>query len=91
MVAVYGTGNTFMFYGKPFLDLHWYLPKYVCSAQNGFFSVLCLCFPDMLLRYFLNDSEMVPFAPIITGIAFVFTLQNALYFCCKVFIFSNFL
>jgi hypothetical protein len=26
----------------------------------------------MLLTYFLNDFEMVPFAPIITGITFVF-------------------
>ena len=34
-----------------------------------------MCFPDMLLRYFLNDFEMVPYALIITGIAFVFTLQ----------------
>jgi hypothetical protein len=28
----------------------------------------------MLLRYFLNDFEMVPVAPVITGITFVFTL-----------------
>jgi len=28
----------------------------------------------MLLTYFLNDFEMVPVAPIITGINFVFTL-----------------
>jgi len=27
----------------------------------------------MLLTYFLNDIEMVPVAPIITGITFVFT------------------
>ena len=27
----------------------------------------------MLLTYFLNDFEMVPVAPIITGITFVFT------------------
>jgi hypothetical protein len=29
----------------------------------------------MLLRYFLNDFEMVPVAPIITGITFVFTFR----------------
>jgi hypothetical protein len=29
----------------------------------------------MLLRYFLNDFEMVPVAPIITGITFVFTFH----------------
>jgi hypothetical protein len=28
----------------------------------------------MLLTYFLNDFEMVPVAPIITGITLVFTL-----------------
>jgi hypothetical protein len=28
----------------------------------------------MLLRYCLNDSEMVPVVPIITGITFAFTL-----------------
>jgi hypothetical protein len=28
-----------------------------------------------LLRYFLNDFEMVPVAPIITGITFVFTFH----------------
>jgi hypothetical protein len=29
-----------------------------------------------LLMYFLNDFEMVPVAPIITGIAFVFTFHT---------------
>jgi hypothetical protein len=29
----------------------------------------------MLLAYFLNDFEMVPFAPIITGITLVFTIH----------------
>jgi len=32
------------------------------------------CFPGVLLTNFLNDFETVPVAPIITGIAFVFTL-----------------
>jgi len=40
-------------------------------------AVFCIfltsCFPGMLLTYFLNDFEIVPVAPIITGIAFVFT------------------
>jgi hypothetical protein len=30
----------------------------------------------MLLTYFLYDSEIVPVAPIITGIAFVFTFHT---------------
>jgi hypothetical protein len=32
---------------------------------------LTSCFPGMLLTYFLNDSEIVPVAPIIIGIIFV--------------------
>jgi hypothetical protein len=35
-------------------------------------------FPGMLLTYFLNDSEMVPVAPIIAGITLVFTFHM----CC---------
>jgi hypothetical protein len=31
------------------------------------------CFPGLLLRYFLNDFEMVPVVPIVTGITSVFT------------------
>jgi hypothetical protein len=29
-----------------------------------------------VLTYFLNDSEMVPVAPIISGITLVFTFHN---------------
>ena len=29
-------------------------------------------FPSMLLKYYLNDCEMVPAAPVSTGITFVF-------------------
>ena len=38
-----------------------------------FCTTLISCFPGTLLRYFLNDFEMVPVVPIITGITFVFT------------------
>jgi hypothetical protein len=47
--------------------------------------------PGMLLTYFLTDSEMVPVAPIITGITPCFYIPHALYFYCKVFIFYNLL
>jgi hypothetical protein len=33
----------------------------------------------MLLRYFLNDSEIVSIAPVITGITFVFTFHIAVF------------
>jgi hypothetical protein len=34
-------------------------------------SFLILCFPGLLLRYCLSGFEMVPIAPVITGITFV--------------------
>ena len=40
-----------------------------------FYSSLTSWFPGMLLTYFLNDFEIVPFAPIITGITLVFTFH----------------
>ena len=48
-----------------------------CPIQL-FFVVPFLCFSSVLLRYFLNDSEMVPSAPVITGVTFVFTFHT----CC---------
>ena len=55
-----------------------------------FCSSLTSQFPGMLLTYFLNDFEMVPVAPIITGITLAFTLHmrcisivRSLY--CKIF------
>ena len=57
--------------------LHQYFPKFVCAVPN--MAVVCSsftsCFPGMLLTYFLNDYEIVPVAPIITGITFVFTFH----------------
>ena len=49
----------------------------VCAVPNMavFCSSLISCFPGMLLTYFLNDFEIVPVAPIITGITFAFTLH----------------
>jgi len=47
----------------------------MCAVTNMavFWSSLTSYFPGMLLTYFLNDFEIVPFAPIITGITFVST------------------
>ena len=49
----------------------------MCAVPNTdvFCSSLTTCFPAMLLAYFLNDFEIVPVAPIITGIIFVFTFH----------------
>ena len=47
----------------------------VCAVLHMavFCSPLTSDSPGTLFRYFVNDFEMVPVAPIITGIAFVFT------------------
>ena len=52
----------------------------MCAVPNMavFCSSLTSWFPGMLLTYFLNDFEVVPVAPIITGITFVFTFHISL-------------
>ena len=49
----------------------------MCAVPNMtvFCSSLTSCFPGTLLTYFLNDFEIVPVAPIITGITFVFAFH----------------
>ena len=44
----------------------------------------------MLLTYFLNDFEIVPVAPIITGIIFVFTFQRRCVSIVRSLYFRNF-
>jgi len=62
--------------------LYYYISTFrsMCAVPNMavFCSSLTSCFPGMLLTYFLNDFEIVPVAPIITGITFVFTFHM----CC---------
>ena len=57
--------------------LYFYVSTFrsMCSVPNMavFCSSFTSWFPDMLLMYFLNDFEMVPVAPIFTGITLVFT------------------
>ena len=54
--------------------LYFYISTFrsMCAVPNMaiFCSSLTLWFPGMLLTYFLNDFEIVPVAPIITGITF---------------------
>ena len=49
----------------------------VCAVPNMAVccSSLISCFADMWFRYCLNDFEIVPVAPVITGIAFVFKIH----------------
>ena len=57
--------------------LYFYISTFrsMCAVPNMavFCSSLTSCFPGMLVTYFLNDFEIVPVAPIIAGITFVFT------------------
>jgi hypothetical protein len=57
----------------------------MCAVPNMpvFCSFLTLWFPDMLLTYFLNNFEMVPVAPIISSITFVFTLLARVGLCVR--------
>ena len=59
--------------------LYFYISTFrsTCAVPNMavFCSSLTSCFPGRLLTYFLNVFETVPVAPIITGIAFVFTFH----------------
>jgi len=48
---------------------------YAVPNMAVFCSFLTSWFPGMLLTYYLNDFEMVPVAPIITGITFVFAFH----------------
>ena len=55
--------------------LYFYVSTFrsMCAVPNMavFCSSFTSCFPGMLLIYFINDFEMVPVAPIITGITLV--------------------
>ena len=59
--------------------LYFYISTFrsMCAVPNMavFCSSLTSRFPVMLLTYFLNYFEIVPVAPIITGITFVFTFH----------------
>ena len=53
----------------------------ICVVPNidAFCRSLILCFPGMLLRYFLNDFEIVSVAPIITGITLFLHYTRAVF------------
>jgi len=59
--------------------LYFYISTFrsICAVHSMavFCSSLTSCFPGMLLAYFLNDFEIFPVTPIITGITFVFTFH----------------
>jgi len=64
--------------------LYFYISTFrsMCAVPNMavFCSFLTSSFPGMLLTYFLNYFEIVPVAPIITGITFVLTIHMRHYY-----------
>ena len=80
--------------------LYFYISTFrsMCAVSNMavFSSSLTSCFPGMLLTYFLSDFEIVPVAPINTGITFVCTFHmrcisivRSLYFRIFSFFFNH--
>ena len=60
--------------------LYFYISTFRSSCALPNMAVFCsslTCFPGMLPTYFLNDFEIVPVAPVITGITFVFYIPHA--------------
>ena len=59
--------------------LYFYISTFrsMCAVPNMavFWNSFTSCFPGMLLTYFLSYFEIVPVAPSITGITFVFTFH----------------
>ena len=59
--------------------LYFYISTFRSMCAVSHMAVFCSsstsCFPGMLLTHFYNDYEIVPVAPIITGITFVFTFH----------------
>jgi len=72
LISLFSVLNLLYFYISTFWSM--------CAVLNMalFWSSLTSCFPGMLLTYFLNDFEIVPVSPIITGITFVFRFHM----CC---------
>ena len=62
-----------------------------CPIWLFFCNSLITCFPGTLLRYCLSDFEMVPVAPIITGIIFYFHIPHALNLLMSSLYFKNLL
>ena len=69
LISLVSVVNLLYFYISTFLSM--------CAVPNMavFCSSLTSCCPGIFLTYFLNDFEIVPVAPIITGITFVFTIH----------------
>jgi hypothetical protein len=76
------SGGIYMVHVLPLtiLNVFTFAVQKMCAVPD--MAVFCIFliprFPRMLLGYFLNDFEMIPVDPIITGITCVFAFQ----ICC---------
>ena len=59
----------------------------MCAQYGCFLEFLNFMFPWYVAHVFLNDFEIVPVAPIITGITFVFTFHMLCISIVKMFTF----
>jgi len=76
--------NVSYFYNNIFLSM-FEVPN-IAVFCNFFIS----CLPGMLFRHFLNDFEMVPVAPVISGITFVCTCYIRCIYNVTTLCFKNF-
>ena len=64
--------------------LYFYIITFTSMCADPNMALFCnslnLCFPGMLLRYFLNKFEIVPFAPITTNVTPLVYIPHKLYF-----------
>jgi len=68
LISLVSVLNVLYFYISTFRSM------YAVPSLAVFCSSLTSCFPGMLLTYFLNDCEIVPVAPIITGLLLLLLL-----------------
>ena len=70
--------------------LYFYISTFrsMCTVPNMvvFCSSLTSYFPGILLTYFLNDFEIVPVAPVVTGITLLLVSPLFLHSKCAVFL-----
>jgi len=75
--------HVILFSMKKYLYISTFRSMFAVPHVPVFCSSLMSRLPVTLLRYFLNDVEMVPVAALITGITFAFTFPHALNLYCK--------
>jgi len=88
-VTIYGTVHMMLY--PMFIGVYFYVSTFlnICAVSNMavFCNSMILCFRTIFHRYFLNDFEIVPYAPVLTGITFIFTFHMGQISVVRCFIF----